>query len=137
MTSRDYVSKHKRLKEFTLDDYDLLREQLTVATEIVVTPNTLTETSNLIDHIANPARSQIYEKLRQLLKLPNAKEMYVTSAAAVVRDELPQLGLTDCALLEICSNGTPLITVDLHLYLAATGNGDKALNFNHLRDARM
>jgi hypothetical protein len=48
MTEKDYVSKHKRLKEFTLSDYDLLQEQLTVATEIVVTPNTLTETSKVV-----------------------------------------------------------------------------------------
>jgi hypothetical protein len=136
MTSRDYVDKHKRLKEFTVDDFDLLQEQLSVATEIVVTPNTLTETSNLIDHIADPARTRIYETLRSLVKSPGAKEIYVASAGAVENSQLPHLGLTDCVLLDACSSQTPLITVDLRLYLAAIGRGDKALNFNHLRDAR-
>ena len=136
MTSRDYVGKHKRLKEFTVDDFDLLQEQLSVATEIVVTPNTLTETSNLIDHIADPARTKIYETLRSLVKSPGAKEIYVASVGAVENSELPRLGLTDCVLLDACSTGTPLITVDLRLFLAAISRGDKALNFNHLRDAR-
>lgn len=133
MTEKDYVSKHKRLKEFTLSDYDLLQEQLTVATEIVVTPNTLTETSNLIDHIGDPARSRIYSKLRELVDLPDTREIYVDSRAASGRTELPRLGLTDCALLEVCAAGTPLITVDIKLFLAAVRNGNKALNFNHLR----
>ncbi len=136
MTSRDYVEKHKRLKEFTIEDFDLLQEQLSVATEIVVTPNTLTETSNLIDHIADPARAKIYETLRTLVQSPGAAERYISSAAAVEYPELPRLGLTDCVLLDACSTGTPLLTVDLRLYLAAIGRGDKALNFNHLRDAR-
>ena len=103
MASRDYISKHKRLRAFTPDDYDLLKEQLSVATEIVVTPNTLTETSNLIDHIDNPARSHIYGTLRQLLELPGAIETYVASREASARNALPRLGLTDCCLLEICA----------------------------------
>lgn len=133
MTNREYVSKHKRLREFTLEDYDLLQDQLAVATDIIVTPNTLTETSNLIDHIADPARSQIYSKFRDLLRLPEAKEIHVTGISASERIELPRLGLTDCALLEVCDAGTPLITVDLKLFLAAIGKGGQALNFNHLR----
>jgi hypothetical protein len=136
MTSKDYVDKHKRLKAFTVEDFDLLKEQLSVATEIVVTPNTLTETSNLIDHIADPARTRIYETLRSLVKSAGAAEIYVASADAVGNPELPRLGLTDSVLLDVCASGTPLMTVDLRLYLAAISRGDKALNFNHLRDAR-
>ncbi len=136
MTSRDYVAKHKRLRAFTAEDYDLLREELTVAEEILVTPNTLTETSNLIDHIGEPIRAEVYATLRALLRLPTAKEAYVASVAAAERAELPRLGLTDCALLELCSSGTPLMTVDLHLFLAAVAKGAKALNFNHIRDQR-
>ncbi|EGK73586.1 hypothetical protein METUNv1_00217 [Methyloversatilis universalis FAM5] len=137
LTSRDYVAKHKRLREFTPEDFDLLKEQLSVASEILVTPNTLTETSNLIDHIGEPARSKIFSKLRELVSLSSTRETYLPSHSALSRLELPRLGLTDCALLDACASGTPLITVDLHLYLAAVSAGNKALNFNHLRDARL
>ena len=36
--SRDYIAKHKRLKSFDSSDFDLLREQLSVASAIVLTP---------------------------------------------------------------------------------------------------
>ncbi len=132
--SRGYIAKHKRLKTFDSSDFDLLLEQLSVASTIVLTPNTLTETSNLIDHIGEPARSHIYETLRNLLLLPESEERYVASKRATAVPELARLGLTDCALLDLCAEGLPLITADLSLFLAAVSRGAKALNFNHLRD---
>ena len=134
MTSRHFVEKHKRLQAFTAEDFDLLQEQLSVATEIVVTPNTLTETSNLIDHIADPARAQIYSTLRSVLNSPNTSERFVPSIQASEEQALPRLGLTDCVLLKVCASGIPLMTVNLKLYLAAVARGDKVLNFNHLRE---
>lgn len=133
--SREYIAKHKRLKTFDASDFDLLVGQLSAVAAVVLTPNTLTETSNLIDHIAEPARSHIYRTLRALLSLPEAMETYVPSSVAAEVAELPRLGLTDCALLDVCTQDVLLITVDLALYLAAVCRGAKALNFNHLREA--
>jgi hypothetical protein len=135
MTDRELISKHKRLRVFAAEDYDLLQVQLSVATEIIVTPNTLTETSNLIDHIADPARTQIYKKLQALVNSPITKERYISSVVVSEKPELSRLGLTDCVLLDVCSTGTPLITVDLKLYLCVLKKGGKAVNFNHLRDS--
>jgi len=136
ITSPDYIPRHKRLRAFSVDDFALLQKELRVVTEIVVTPNTLSETSNLIDHINDPARTRIYQTLRRFLRLPGGREAYVSSEAATAYPELPRLGLTDCALLDLCMDGIPLLTVDLRLYLAVLGRGGKALNFNHLRDPR-
>ena len=69
-----------------------------------------------------------------LLSLPESEERYVASKQAVSFPALPRLGLTDCALLELCTDGVPLLTADLHLFLAAARRGAKVLNFNHLRD---
>jgi hypothetical protein len=162
MTDREFISKHKRLRAFTAEDYDLLQVQLSVATEIIVTPNTLTETSNLIDHIADPARTQIYKKLQALVNFPITKERpqtcrfapgpprgvrklgngpafsherYISSVVVSEKPELSRLGLTDCVLLDVCSSGTPLITVDLKLYLCVLEKGGMAINFNHSRDS--
>ena len=134
--SRDYIAKHKRLRAYTETDFDLLVEQLSFVSAVLLTPNTLTETSNLIDHIGEPARSHIYQTLNALLSLPESEERYVPSKRATSLPELPRLGLTDCALLNLCAEGAPLITADLQLFLAAVGRGAKALNFNHLRDAQ-
>lgn len=137
-TSRDLVLKHKRLNAYRREDFDLLISTLSRATEIVVTPNTLSETSNLIDHIDDPVRSQIYRKLTALLSLPDTRELYIESSLATKRSELPRLGLTDCALLEAFSRGVNLVTVDLQLYLvAASMDPSRALNFNHVRDLSM
>jgi hypothetical protein len=134
--SRKYVSMHKRLKTFDEDDFDLLVEQVTIANRIILTPNTLTETSNWIDHIAEPARGHIYNCLAALLAVPEVNERYVPSLTVCERMELPRLGLADCTLLEVARTGVPIITTDLHLYLAAEASGARAINFNHLRDAR-
>ena len=134
--SRDYIAKHKRLRAYSESDFDLLIEQLSAVSALLLTPNTLTETSNLIDHIGEPARSHIYQTLNALLSLPESEERYVPSKQATSLPELPRLGLTDCALLTLCADGVPLITADLQLFLTAAGRGAKALiNFNHLRDA--
>lgn len=132
--SRNYIAKHKRLKSFDRSDFDLLVELLSAASTILLTPNTLTETSNLIGHVSDPALSHIYTVLGTLLQLPEFEERYISSERAASIPELPRLGLTDCALLDLCKDGVPLITADLALFLAAAGRGAKALNFNHLRD---
>ena len=48
---------------------------------------------------------------------------------------LHRLGLTDAALLEAATVETPVLTVDLGLYLAAAAKApETAVNFTHLRD---
>jgi len=43
--------------------------------------------------------------------------------------------LTDAALLEVVTAETPLVTVDLDLYLAALAKGqDTVVNFTHLQN---
>jgi len=133
MTDRDLIKKHKRLTTFTTEDYDLLCTVLAAAAKILVTPNTLTETSNLMRYIDEPARSQISAVFQQLVIITD--EEYIPSRTAVAVREFSRLGLTDAALLE--GNGQErrsLLTTDLELYLAAQYNGLSAVNFNHLRD---
>src|ERR1700674_3017507 len=49
--SRDYISKHKRLQAYRDVDFTLLTQMLAAAPKIVLTPNTLTEVSNLARQI--------------------------------------------------------------------------------------
>lgn len=133
-----YIAKHKRLHpDYTEGDFHLLVQQLSSFSVLILTPNTVSETSNLIDHIGNPARSHIYQVLRELLaSLPAFEERYVSSVSASNRLELAKLGITDCVLLTLCSEGIPLLTVDLQLYLAASRFSKNAVNFHHLREAQ-
>jgi hypothetical protein len=131
LTSRKYISAHKRLSPYTEKDFDILTALISKASGMVATPNTLTETSNFIKFIAEPARTQIYRIFGALVKTTN--EEYIASSQGVDRDEFVRLGLTDSVLLDVTSVPHTLLTDDLNLYLAATHKGYSAVNFTHVR----
>lgn len=134
--AKEYIAKHKKLTEFTVEDYDLLVKLIARASEVLVTPNTLTETSNLAAYINEPARSKVMDVLRRVST--DSQERYVPSSAAARRSEFIRLGLADAALLEAtAAEKATLLTADFNLYHAALAKGSQALNFNHLRDQYM
>jgi predicted nucleic acid-binding protein len=130
--SREYISRHKKLTEFTSEDYDALIGLISNVQSVLVTPNTLTETSNLAAYIAEPARGEVFRILRAVIA--NSDEIYIPSRTAVQRREFVRLGLTDAALIEVASQEAAILTTDLNLYLAAQAAGTPAINFNHMRD---
>ena len=132
LVDRDLIVRHRRTKIFTVEDYDRLTDALDPVRYIRMTPNTLTEASNLLGQHREPQRSQLLLKLRALIE--QSPEIVVASADAARRDVFPRLGLTDAALLEVVSADAPLLTVDLNLYVAALASGyEAAINFNHWR----
>ena len=129
-TDKSLIAKHRRLREFDEGDYERLVSLINHVDQILVTPNTLTETSNLLAQHGEPERSRIFEVLRILIE--EHEENVVTSKNASRNSEFTRLGLTDAALLEVISNSNPLITVDLDLYLTAIRKeGQSAFNFRH------
>ena len=152
---------------------------------MVVTPNTLTETSNLLALHKNPERSRFLDMLQYVMensdevnspwwnpashrerrgaRLTRREEgaywayatdeqrrqagciaarmqrglspraVKVSSADASRNRAFRRLGLTDAVLLEVVSAETPLLTVDLDLFVAASAKDpDAAVNFRHL-----
>jgi hypothetical protein len=132
LASQAYVAAHRRLRLFSVEDFRLLHGILSSADHIVVTPNVLTETSNLSGYIGEPARTRIYLVLKALVG-GTIEESHVASKQAVAREEFARIGLTDYAILQIATASHTLLTVDLDLYLAALRQGYKAENFHHLR----
>ena len=131
-TDRHLIEKHRRLREYTVEDYDLLIDLLSPVGRVLVTPNTLTETSNLLAQHSDPERSRFFDMLRFFIQ--ESEEVMVASVEASGNDAFRRLGLTDAALLEVITADTPLVTVDLDLYLAALGeDADSVVNFTHLR----
>ena len=129
---RDLIAKHRRLREYTAEDYEILIELLGPVDRILVTPNTLTETSNLLAQHGDPERSRFFDRLRFFIH--ESEEVVVASVEASSNSAFGRLGLSDAALLEVITAETPLVTVDLDLYLAALGKEiDAAVNFTHLR----
>ncbi len=131
-TDQALVRRHRRLQAFDPDDYELLVELLGNYPQVLVTPNTLTETSNLLSQHAEPQRSRFFDTFRSLIEIN--KEIVVASVEASGNASFRRLGLTDAALLEVVTADTPLITVDLDLYVAALAKAPgAAINFTHLQ----
>ena len=131
--NRDAIARHRRLREFTRDDFGILLNLINQVERVLVTPNTLTETSNLLGLHGEPERSRFFERLRLIIE--QTEEIVVASANASSNNAFTRLGLTDAALLEVATKETPIITVDLGLYLAASSSDPgSAINFTHLRN---
>ncbi len=133
--ARHWIGRHKCLKGFETQDFDLLIEVMEPYASVVATPNALTEASNLIvQGVKEPLRAQLQDKLAQVIKA--SIEHYVPNCDAVANTEFGRSGLTDTAWLCLLDPTTTLLTTDLGLYLAAVHRGFLAQNFNHLRDGR-
>ena len=132
-TDRDLIPKHRRLRRFSTKDFDLLERFIAQVGRVYVTPNTLTETSNLLAQHADPELSLFFDRLRFIIH--ESEEVVITSERASTNTQFSRLGLADSALLEAVTEETPVLTVDLHLYLAALEKSpDTAVNFTHFQD---
>jgi len=132
-TDIGYIDKHKRLRGYTPTDYQMLVRLIDVSDEVIATPNVLTEVSNLIRQIGEPACSLVTISLGAVIA--RIRESYVPSKAASQRGEFMRLGLTDCALIEALRKSYTLLTDDIDLFHAVLRLGYNAQNFNHIREA--
>ena len=126
------VSRHRRLDSYSVEDYYALNQLLAEVGRVFVTPNTLTETSNLLGQHGEPERSSLFERLRSVIQ--DSEEVVVSSVVASINSSFIRLGLTDSVLLEAASADAPLLTADFRLYMAGLAKGDgAAVNFMHYR----
>ena len=131
---RNLIAKHRRLQDYSREDYETLVNLLGHVDYLYVTPNTLTETSNLLAQHGEPERSLFLEHLRAIIQ--ESREVVVGSIEAAGNNEFVNLGLTDAALLEAISSEIPLVTVDTDLFVAALAKGNyHAVNFMPLRQS--
>ena len=132
--SPDLITGHKRLREFDKDDFALLISHVGDSV-IVTTPNTVTETSNLITQgVHGPTSRLLMTSLYSFCK--EVKEKYISSEQAVMQSEYFWLGIADSAWLALLDRSVEFLTVDLNLFIAAEKRGLSVRNFNHLRDSR-
>lgn len=128
----ELIAKHRRLESYSVQDYDALRRLLNSAGQVYVTPNTLTETSNLLGQHGEPERSRLFRRLQAVIR--DSREVYVASATATAHPAFTRLGLTDVVLLEAATAATPLLTMDFQLYAAGLAKDiAAAVNFTAYR----
>jgi hypothetical protein len=130
--SKDYIAIHRRLQDYTVDDFDMLSLLIAQFSEIVLLLHILAEASSLARQINNPARARVQWALKTLIT--TATELPLQSVFGVERDEFDQLGLTDAVILHLCTmsiNGVSptLITVDADLADSAHSLGYSVIDY--------
>jgi len=130
--AKEYVAKHKRLQDYTVEDFELLGLIIADFTDIVLLPHILAEASSLARKIENPARAKIQNALRTLIA--TAAELPVPSLSGALRNEFDELGLTDAVILHLCNmtvNGVSptLITTDTGLADSAHSLGYSVIDY--------
>ncbi|MEN0000642.1 MAG: hypothetical protein AAF940_07145 [Pseudomonadota bacterium] len=134
LADRSFVQRHKNLKAYEPEDFDLLKSYIAQLEKVAVTPNIAAEASNLLFQVSDPIRTQIMAKFREILT--QWLEYYEPSRNAVARGEFTWMGVADCATLSVLDGEKQLLTADAKLHIAAANAGLKSVNFNHLREAR-
>ena len=129
----ELIGEHRRLRGFTIADYERLVDFASRYEAIYVMPNTLAETSNLLASHLRAHRHRFLDALRIMIE--QSREIIVASADAASNEHYLDLGLTDAALLQVASLETPLLTADVKLFTVATADGiARSVSFWDLRD---
>jgi hypothetical protein len=131
LAAKELIGEHRNLRAYSHDDFDCLVHLIRDYTAIIVSPNMLTEASNLCRQISEPARSRISAALEAFIAATS--EEYVSSGQAAKNDGFTQLGLTDAVILEQMDASRLLLTADHDLFVAAVKRNYIAINFNHVR----
>ena len=58
------IAKHRRLDGYTFGDYEALIDLVNLVDRVILTPNTLTEASNLLGQHGEPERTLLMDGLR-------------------------------------------------------------------------
>jgi hypothetical protein len=128
---RRLISTHKRTRKFTPQDFATLAGFLSSYPRIIVTPNVVTETSNLLRQTDDATGRRLLGLLKQVLA--RLEERFVPSTDAASVPGFLFLGVADSATLHRPPPDSVLLTDDLPLYLQASRLGHSAVNFTHLQ----
>ncbi|WP_313057767.1 hypothetical protein [Stutzerimonas nitrititolerans] len=125
------LTAHKNTCMYRIEDFELLCLYIEGYDKIVVTPNTLTEVSNLISQIGRPYKTSLRAFLGEFCE--KTLECYVPSSSVGKLPQMVSLGLTDAAILGVDIPIDLFLTADLDLYLAGLERGLPIENFTHIR----
>ena len=126
---RTLISKFKRTKEFTVDDFDCVQEvceYFACRSGILTTPHVLTEVSNLLGK--NPYFRAILAGF-----VLQVEEVWIRARSLVESEEFATMGLADAGILHLVENNHLVFTTDWELSSQLDSSGVSVLNYNHLR----
>ena len=127
----DHVSRFRRTRTYTAEDFALLARFVTGFGVLVTTPNVMTETSNLLGQLDDPLRRAAMARLGAFAAAA-AEHYHATASLAGLPPYLP-FGLTDASIAQLAADSVTVLTDDLKLCNHLTSVGLDAVNFNHVR----
>lgn len=108
------ISKFKRTKLFSQEDYESLERLFKYfSNKIITTSNILTEVNSLVNQIGEPERSRCLQVLAQ--GMVELSEVYIESVTVAKIDKFSKFGLTDCGIIYLARDNYLVLTDDLKL----------------------
>jgi len=127
----EHISRVKQTRQFLDEDYDLLLSLISQS-KVILTPNVLTEASNLLESYSFNGYKIGLLGLKVIIE--KYDEIYTVSQDLSDLDSFTSFGLTDSSINYLCQNNVLAITTDLSLFGYLITNSFPVINFNHFRD---
>jgi len=129
--NQQQITRFKRTKIFTKEDYRLLSNFLSHFKRVITTPNILTEVSNLAGQLAESLKTTFFPVFAN--KISVLDERYLSSSHIARSQEFYRFGLTDTVIQTLARNTYLVITEDFRLAQYLQHKDIDTINFNHLR----
>jgi len=125
------IPRFTRTQKYTVEDFQILSKLLeNFFSELVTTPNILTEISNLVTKLSDNERPAFFDRMKHHVATLN--ETYCSSRTAVEDRNYRTFGLTDAVILNVRPEAL-VLTDDLPLYQLLSNRGRDVINFTHVR----
>lgn len=130
-----YIEKFKRVKNkgYTKEDFDALRKLLSYFKCLYVTPQILSEVSNL--SFGNVLGNAFNEYFAEVVKIiSEAKEKHISKDIILKMPVLYKFGFTDSSIFKLAKNeDLPVITDDSKLNGMLNKEGIRSINMDTIR----
>lgn len=117
--------------KYTTGDFDILSSILERFDCWITTPHILTEVSNMLGHLSDPARQFCFELLKRTI--PSLNEHNVSGRELSKAETFVEFGVTDTSILKVAAKPYLVLTDDYRLSGYLNKAGMDALNFHHIK----
>ena len=125
------IERFKRTDRYGVNDWERLGRQLTRHQVLLTTPHILTEVSNLLGQLAEPARTGC--RLTLAAMIAGMDERAEPARALVSASSFQKIGLTDTAINHAAGPGVTVMTDDFQLGGILESRGVDVWNLRRLR----
>lgn len=131
LVGAEHIPTQKRTREYTVEDFVLLRRVIQRFDYLVSTPKILTEVDNLSGMLRQDIRRTCRQLIRdQLLKV--VEERYIASTEASGDAAFEQLGLSDASFAMLARAGMLVLTSDFDLSYILAARGADCINYTNV-----